>query len=118
MEAGDAVAGVLVRVEAARHGLASLSAAGPTRSAPDACALGRELSDDLGDLLGHLTEESPAAQAAARAAGERFASHVLAATLLEASHASTASVFEIVGRGLIRLTADVERLARSRRLPA
>ena len=109
---------VLARVESARHRLAALSAAGPARTASAACELGRELSGDLPGLLGDIATDSPASHAAAGAAGERFDSHVLAATLLEASHASAASVFEIVGRGLIRLTADIERLARTRRLPA
>jgi hypothetical protein len=109
---------VLTRVAQARTRLGALAAAGPLRSAPAACDLGRTLSADIGQLLDHMDEESPAARASARAARERFDSHVLAATLLEASHASTASVFELVGRGLIRLTADMERLARTGRLPA
>jgi hypothetical protein len=109
---------VLTGVEEARRQLAALSAAGPARTASAVCELGRELSQEVAERLRHLATESPATYAAARAAGERFDSHVLAATLLEASHASPASVFEIVARGLIRLTADVERLARTRRLPA
>lgn len=109
---------VLTRVETARRELAALLAAGPARAAAEACDLGRQLSADMTGLLGDLATDSPASLAAARAAGERFDSHILAANLLEASHASAASVFEIIGRGLIRLSADVERLARTRRLPA
>jgi hypothetical protein len=114
----ESVGTLLTRVEIARRRLGVLSVVGAPRSAASACDLGRAVSLDVAALLGDLGTDSPAAHAAARAAGERFDSHVLAATLLEASDASTASVFELIGRGLIRLTADVERLARTRRLPA
>lgn len=113
----ESVGTLLTRIELARRRLGTL-AVGTQGSADAACELGRVVSQDIAELLGDLGTDSPAAHAAARAAGERFDSHVLAATLLEASDASTASVFELVGRGLIRLTADVERLARTRRLPA
>ena len=111
---GEAVEEVLARVEAARQHLATLLG-GPSTQA---CELGRTLSFDIANLLDELGAGSPAARAAARAAGERFESHVLAASLLEASHASSASIFELIGRGLIRLSADLERLAHRRRLPA
>jgi hypothetical protein len=111
---GESVGAVLARVEDARRSLAAL-VGGPSAKA---CELGRVLSADMASLLDDLGAGSPAARAAARAAGQRFDSHVLAASLLEASHASSASVFELLGRGLIRLSADVERLARTRRLPA
>jgi hypothetical protein len=102
---------VLARVDAGRRRLATLTGASAAQAA---CELGRTLSSDIAHVLDDLAAESPAARAAARAAGERFDSHVLAATLLEASHASPASVFELIGRGLIRLNADLERLARRR----
>jgi hypothetical protein len=108
------VGAVLARVGNARRQLATLVGGAST----EACELGRVLSADIADLLDDLGTSSPAARAAARAAGERFDSHVLAASLLEASHASSASVFELIGRGLIRLNADLERLSRTRRLPA
>ncbi len=114
----DSVGTLLGRVEVARERLGALSVVGASRSAQAACELGRAVSMDVAGLLCDLGTDSPAAHAAARAAGERFDSHVLAATLLEASDASAASVFELIGRGLIRLSADVERLARTRRLPA
>ena len=114
----ESVGTLLNRVEVARQRLGALSVVGAPRSAQAACDLGRAVSLDVAELLGELGTDSPAAHAAARAAGERFDSHVLAATLLEASDASTASVFEIIGRGLIRLGTDVGRLARTRRLPA
>ena len=109
---------MLTRVDEARRHLGALAAEPDSRRAGAACDLGRTVSDDISHLLDDLAAESPAARAAARAAGERFDSHVLAATLLEASDASVASVFELVGRGLVRLESDIERLARTRRLPA
>jgi hypothetical protein len=105
---------VLTRVEDARRHLATLVG----RPSTQACELGLGLSADIADLLEDLGAGAPPARAPARAAGERFDSHVLAASLLEASHASSASVFELIGRGLIRLGADLERVARTRRLPA
>jgi hypothetical protein len=104
----------MTRVEPAREQLATL-VGGPSAHA---CELGRALSVDIARLLRDVDGSSPADRAAARAAGERFDSHVLAASLLEASHASSASVFELIARGLIRLSADLDRLARRRRLPA
>jgi hypothetical protein len=104
----------MARVERARVQLATL-VGGPSSHA---CELGRSLSVDIARLLDDVDVSSPADRAAARAAGERFDSHVLAASLLEASHASSASVFELIARGLIRLSADLDRLARRRRLPA
>lgn len=114
----ESVGTLLTVVQEAGHRLGTLSVAGSPQAPEAACDLGRRVSAEVAGLLDELGSDSPAAHAAARAAGERFDSHVLAATLLEASDASAASVFEIVGRGLQRLGTDLERLARSRRLPA
>jgi hypothetical protein len=114
----ESVGSLLDTVGATRRRLAAVSVAGTPRATQAACDLGRSLSMELAGLLEDIGAESPAAQATARAAGERFDSHVLAATMLEASDASPSSVFELVGRGLDRLTADLQRLARARRLPA
>jgi hypothetical protein len=114
----ESVGALLATVRTARQRLGALAGAGSPRASEAACELGRRVSHDVVGLLDDLGTDSPAAHAVARAAGERFDSHVLAATLLEASDASSASVFELVGRGLIRLSADLERLARSRRQPA
>ena len=114
----ESVCTLIDTVLATRRRLAAVSVTGTPRATQAACDLGRSLSMELADLLDDLAGESPAAQATARAAGERFDSHVLAATMLEASDASPVSVFELVARGLDRLNADLQRLARSRRLPA
>jgi hypothetical protein len=114
---GEGIDGLLMRVRVAGRQLSELSGDSTGRGAA-ACDLGHAVAADLEPLLAALDDGSPAARAAARAAGERFASHVLAAGLLQASDASATSVLEILGRGLIRLTADLERLARTRRIPA
>lgn len=111
----ESVGAVLFTVDEARRRLARLSVEGTVLTPVAACELGRSVSEEVGRLLADLGTESAAASAAARAAGERFDSHVLAASLLEASDASPASVFELIGRGLDRLGADLVRLARRRR---
>jgi hypothetical protein len=114
---GEAADTLVAHIEAARGRLGALATARVDRGSA-ACDFGRALGVDIAGLVDDLELESPAARAAARAAAERFGSHVLAATLLEASDASPASVFELVGRGMTRLSADVDRLARVGRLPA
>jgi hypothetical protein len=116
VETGQWLDDLLTRVSGARQGLSDLGGVDDATRGPMAHELAQSLSVDINGLLDGLAWESPAARAAARAAGERFDSHVLAAGLLEASHAAPASVVEVVARGLIRLTADVDRLARSRSL--
>ena len=105
-------------VEAARMRLASLAVEGGASAPQAACDLGRAVGIEIAEALADMKTSSPVAHAAARAAGERFDSHILAASLLEASDASTASIFDLVGRGLAALSDDLERLAEARRLPA
>lgn len=118
VETGAWLDDLLERVSGARAQLAGLAGIDDATRGPAAHDLARALSAEMARVLADLAWESPAARASARAAGERFDSHVLAAGLLEASDASPGSVVELVARGLIRLSADVERLARSRSLPA
>lgn len=117
MSTGEAADALVAHVEAARGRLGALATAKADRGSA-ACDFGRALGADIAGMVDDLELESPAARAAARAAAERFDSHVLAAMLLDVSDASPASVFELVGRGMIRLRADVDRLARVGRLPA
>jgi hypothetical protein len=102
---------LLDTLSSTRARLSALSVAGAPDAPASACALGGSVSRQLPRVTSALRDQPVTVRSTVLAAADRFESHVLAATLLEGSDASPASIIAIVQRGIDHLEAELAPLS-------